>query len=76
MLGADRFAIPLRAEDVTVLGAPTAPRLVCQLTYPGGKRYEVDDKGQYDVPNGEWVSGRLNFYDAATGALILHIGSH
>ena len=73
MLGADRFAIPLRAENVTFLGAPTVPRLVCQLTYPGGKRYEVDDKGQYDVPNGEWVSGRLNFYDEATGALSLHV---
>ena len=73
MLGADRFAIPLRAENVTFLGAPTGPCLVCQLTYPGGKRYEVDDKGQYDVPNGEWVSGRLNFYDDATGALNLHV---
>ena len=76
MLGADRFAIPLRAENVTFLGPPTAPRLVCQLTYPGGKRYEVDDKGQYDVPNGEWVSGRLNFYDDATGALSLHVGKY
>ena len=76
MLGADRFAIPLRAENVTFLGAASAPRLVCQLTYPGGKRYEVDDKGQYDVPNGEWVSGRLNFYDEATGALTLHIGKY
>ena len=76
MLGADRFAIPLRAEDVTFMGAPTVPRLVCQLTYPGGKRYEVDDKGQYDVPNGEWVSGRLNFYDAETGALVLHVGKY
>ena len=76
MLGADRFAIPLRAEDVTFLGAPTVPRLVCQLTYPGGKRYEVDDKGQYDVPNGEWVSGRLNFYDDATGTLTLHVGKY
>lgn len=73
MLGADRFAISLRAENVTFLGTPTVPRLVCQLTYPGGKRYEVDDKGQYDVPNGEWVSGRLNFYDDATGALTLHV---
>ncbi len=73
MLGADRFAIPLRVENVTFLGAPTVPRLVCQLTYPGGKRYEVDDKGQFDVPNGEWVSGRVNFYDDATGALSLHV---
>ena len=76
MLGADRFAIPLRAENVTFLGAASVPRLVCQQTYPGGKRYEVDDKGQYDVPNGEWVSGRLNVYDAATGALTLHIGKY
>ena len=76
MLGADRFAIPLRAENVTFLGAPTVPRLVCQLTYPGGKRYEVDDKGQYNVPNGEWVSGRLNFYDDATGALTLHVENY
>ena len=73
MLGADRFAIPLRAENVTFLGAPTVPRLACQLTYPGGRRYEVDDKGQYNVPDGEWVSGRLNFYDDATGALTLHV---
>ena len=73
MLGADRFTIPLRTENVTFLGAPTAPRLVCQLTYPGGKRYDVDDKGQYNVPDGEWVSGRLNFYDAETGALAVHI---
>ena len=58
---------------MTFLGAPTVPRLVCQLTYPGGKRYDVDDKGQYNVPDGEWVSGRLNFYDDATGALALHI---
>ena len=73
MLGADRFTIPLRTENVTFLGAPTVPRLVCQLTYPGGKRYDVDDKGQYNVPDGEWVSGRLNFFDDATGALALHI---
>ena len=76
MLSADRFAVPLRAENVTFLGAPTVPRLVCQLTHPGGKRYEVDDKGQYDVPNGEWVSGGVNLYDDATGALTLHVGKY
>ena len=76
MLCADRFAIPLRAENVTFLGAPTGPRLVCQVTYPGGKWYEVNDKGQVDVPNGEWYAGRLNFYDEATGALIFQLGKY
>ena len=73
MLGADLFAIPLRAENVTFLRAPTVPRMTCRVTYPGGKRYEVDDKGQYSVPTGEWVSGSLSCYDGATGDLILHI---
>ncbi len=73
MLGADLFAIPLRAENVTFLRPPTVPRMTCRVTYPGGIRYEVDDKGQYTVPTGEWVSGSLSCYDGATGDLILHI---
>ena len=73
MLGADLFAIPRRAENVTFLRAPTVPRMTCRVTYPGGIRYEVDDKGQYSVPTGEWVSGSLSCYDGATGDLILHI---
>ena len=47
--------------------------MTCRVTYPGGIRYEVDDKGQYNVPNGEWVSGSLSCYDGSTGDLILHI---
>ena len=73
MLGADLFAIPRRAENVTFLRAPTVPRMTCRVTYPGGIRYEVDDKGQYTVPTGEWVSGSLSCYDGETGDLILHI---
>ncbi len=73
MLGADFFAIPRRAENVTYLHAPTAPRLTCHVTYPGNIRYEVDDKGQYTVPTGEWVSGSISCYDGATGNLVLHI---
>ena len=73
MLGADLFAIPRRAENVTFLRPPTVPRMTCRVTYPGGIRYEVDDKGQYNVPNGEWVSGSLSCYDGSTGDLILHI---
>ena len=73
MLGADLFAIPRRAEDVTFLRAPTVPRLTCHVTYPGNIRYEVDDKGQYSVPTGEWVSGSISCYDGATGDLVLHI---
>ena len=73
MLGADLFAIPRRAENVTFLRPPTVPRMTCRVTYPGGIRYEVDDKGQYTVPTGEWVSGSLNCYDGATGDLFLHI---
>ena len=73
MLGADLFAIPRRAENATFLRPPTVPRMTCRVTYPGGIRYEVDDKGQYTVPTGEWVSGSLSCYDGATGDLFLHI---
>ena len=73
MLGADLFAIPRRAEGVTFLRAPTVPRLACHVTYPGNIRYEVDDKGQYSVPTGEWVSGSISCYDGVTGDLVLHI---
>ncbi len=73
MLGADLFAIPRRAESVTFLRPPTVPRMTCRVTYPDGIRYEVDDKGQYTVPTGEWVSGSLSCYDGETGDLILHI---
>ncbi|MDE0050116.1 MAG: SDR family NAD(P)-dependent oxidoreductase [Rhodospirillales bacterium] len=73
MLGADLFAIPRRAENVTFLRPPTVPRMTCRVTYPGGIRYEVDDKGQYSVQTGEWVSGSLSCYDGATGDLVLHI---
>ena len=73
MLGADLFAIPRRAENVTFLRPPTVPRMTCRVTYPGNIRYEVDDKGQYSVPTGEWVSGSLSCYDGATGDLVLHI---
>ena len=73
MLGADLFAIPRHAENVTFLRAPTVPRLTCHVTYPYNVRYEVDDKGQYSVPTGEWVSGSISCYDGATGELVLHI---
>ena len=73
MLGADLFAIPRRAENVLFLRAPTAPQLTCRVTYPGNIRYEVDDKGQYSVPTGEWVSGSISCYDGATGDIFLHI---
>ena len=73
MLGADLFAIPLRAENVTFLRAPTGPQLTCHVTYPDNVRYEIDDKGQYSVPTGEWVSGSISCYDGATGDLFLHI---
>ena len=45
MLGADLFAIPRRAENVTFLRPPTVPRMTCRVTYPDNIRYEVDDKG-------------------------------
>ena len=73
MLGADLFAIPRRAENVIFLRAPTGPRLTCHVTYPDNIRYEVDDKGQYSVPTGEWVSGSISCYDGETGDLVLHI---
>ena len=76
MLGADLFAIPRRAENVTFLRSPTVPRMTCRVTYPGNIRYEVDDKGQYSVPTGEWVSGSLACYDGATGDLLLHINKY
>ncbi len=76
MLGADLFAIPLRAENVTFLRPPTVSKMICHVTYPSGIRYEVDDKGQYSVPAGEWVSGSLSCYDGATGDLFLHIDKY
>ncbi len=76
MLGADLFAIPLRAENVTFLRPPTVSKIICQVTYPTGIRYEVDDKGQYSVPSGEWVSGALSCYDGATGDLLLYINRY
>ena len=76
MLGADFFAIPRRAEEVCFLRAPTVPKLTCQVTYPDNIRYEVDDKGQYSVPTGEWVSGSISCYDGETGDLVLHIGKY
>ena len=73
MLGADLFAIPRRAENVTFLRPLTVSRMTCRVTYPGNIRYEVDDKGQYSVPTGEWVSGSLACYDGGTGDLVLHV---
>ncbi len=75
-MGGDTFSIPLRVENVVLVRAPSSNRMVCRVTYPNNKRYEVDDNGQYSIPNGEWVSGSLSCYDAVTGDLILNVGKY
>ena len=73
---ADLIGIPLRTERPTFYSRPTSSRLAFHIIYPRPTAYIVDDKGQpYALP-GEWDSGSISCYDAATGRLILHIGTH
>ena len=70
---ADHFCIPRRIEDMTFLRAPTGPKLTCLVRDPPDRTPDLDDKGQYNAPDGEGLSGSISFYDDATGDLVAHI---
>ena len=76
MLGTDYFAIPQRAEDVTFLRPPTSSRITVHATKPPGGWYNVNEKGQYCVSQGETTGGSVSFYDNETGHLIARIGKY
>ena len=76
MLGTDHFAIPQRAEKVTFLRPPTSPWITVHATKPPGGWYNVNEKGQYCVYQGETPGGSVSFYDNETGALIARIGNY
>ena len=43
---------------------------------PPDRALDIDDKGQYNPPEGERLSGSISFYDRATGALVAHVGKY
>ena len=69
----DHFCIPRRIEEMTFLRAPTGPRLTCLVRDPPDRTPDIDDKGQFNAPDGEGLSGSISFYDRATGDLVAHI---
>ena len=73
---ADLFAFPQRADNVTFLQAPSAPRITCHVTKPSIGWFDLDDTGQYSVRCGERSGGAISFYDSASGALLAHIGEY
>ena len=73
---ADLFAVPRRAEDVTFIRAPSAPRITCHVTKPAEDWLDVNDRGQYSVRLGERSGGSISFYDGATGDLVAYIGKY
>ncbi len=72
----DLFAIPLRAENVSFLRAPTSSRITCHITKGTYELSQVDERGQIVVDLGEKSLGGISFYDSATGLLIAHIGNY
>ena len=70
---ADILAIPCRVRGVTVLAAPTSPRLTVH-TGPGEIGwFDDDDLGQFSVRPGERSCATVSIYDTDTGRLVLHI---
>ena len=69
----DHFCIPRRIEDMAFLRAPTGPKLTCLVRDPPDRTPDLDDKGQFNAPDGEGLSGSISFYDRATGELFAHI---
>ena len=69
----DHLCIPRRIEHMTFLGAASGPRLTCLLEDPPDRIKDIDDKGQFNPPEGERLSGSISFYDRSTGALVAHV---
>ena len=76
LTAADLFAIPQRAENVTFLRQPTAPRITCHVTKPSDDWMNANERGQYSVRRGERSGGSISFYDSASGDLVAHIGEY
>ena len=69
----DHSGIPRRIEHMTFLGAASGPRLTCLLRDPRDRTLDIDDKGQFNPPEGEQLAGSISFYDGTTGALVAHV---
>ena len=76
LTAADLFAIPQRAEGMTFLRPPTAPRITCHVTKPSDDWMNANERGQYSVRRGERSGGSISFYDGETGELVAHIGEY
>ena len=73
---ADLFAVPRRAEGVTFIRSPSAPRITCHVTKPAEDWLDVNERGQYSVRLGERSGGSISFYDGVTGDLVAHIDKY
>ncbi|MXX90651.1 MAG: SDR family NAD(P)-dependent oxidoreductase [Boseongicola sp. SB0677_bin_26] len=73
LLTSDHLCIPRRIEHMTFLGAASGARLTCLLRDPPDRALDIDDKGQFNPPEGERLSGSISFYDGSTGALVAHV---
>ena len=69
----DHLCIPRRIEHMTFFGPASGPRLTCLLKDPPDRILDIDDKGQFNPPEGERLSGSISFYDRSTGVLVAHI---
>ncbi len=76
LTAADLFAIPQRAEGMTFLRPPSAPRIICHVTKPRDDWMNANERGQYSVRRGERSGGSISFYDGDTGELVAHIGEY
>lgn len=76
MICIDIFSMPKRIERVTFLTPPTSPDMRCVVDLPWDDPIEIDSFGHRTVPMGENSSGRLSFYDGATGKLTLYIDNY
>ena len=73
---ADLFAVPRRAEGVTFIRPPSAPRITCHVTKPAEDWLDVNERGQYSVRLGERSGGSISFYDGETGGLVAYIDKY
>ena len=73
---ADLFAVPRRAEGVTFIRPPSAPRITCHVTKPAEDWLDVNERGQYSVHLGERSGGSISFYDGETGDLVAYIDKY
>ncbi len=76
MICIDIFSMPKRIERATFITPPTSPDMRCVVDLPWDDPIQIDAFGHRAVPMGENSSGRLSFYDGATGKLTLYIDNY